>query len=175
MIKERNQGLPWWSSAEAGAPGQGLAALSAGWGTTLQSTPFFRRVWGGAVCTRTRWRGSGLRASRAESSGGRRGGASGSEPGSEGAENTRRAQKRAPRRWKLAGSHPGGPGGGSRSPRPGARCWLCSGGLRPLVELCVEPAGLCGRCTGVAVPLRVVPSPTGLPSTKTSTVSSFIT
>ena len=30
----------------------------------------------------------------------------------------------------------------------------CSGGLRPLVELCVEPAGLCGRCTGVAVPLR---------------------
>ena len=39
-----------------------------------------------------------------------------------------------------------------------------SGGLRPLVELCVEPAGLCGRCTGVAVPLRVVPSPTGLPS-----------
>ena len=26
---------------------------------------------------------------------------------------------------------------------------------------CVEPAGLCGRCTGVAVPLRVVPSPTG--------------
>ena len=41
---------------------------------------------------------------------------------------------------------------------------LSSGGLRPLVELCVEPAGLCGRCTGVAVPLRVVPSPTGLPS-----------
>ena len=40
----------------------------------------------------------------------------------------------------------------------------CSGGLRPLVELCVEPAGLCGRSTGVAVPLRVVPSPTGLPS-----------
>ena len=39
-----------------------------------------------------------------------------------------------------------------------------SGGLRPLVELCVEPAGLCVRCTGVAVPLRVVPSPTGLPS-----------
>ena len=31
----------------------------------------------------------------------------------------------------------------------------CSGGLRPLVELCGEPAGLCGRCTGVAVPLRV--------------------
>ena len=36
--------------------------------------------------------------------------------------------------------------------------------LRPLVELCVEPAGLCGRCPVVAVPLRVVPSPTGLPS-----------
>ena len=35
----------------------------------------------------------------------------------------------------------------------------CSGGLRPLVELCVEPASLCGRCRGVAVPLRVVPSP----------------
>ena len=29
----------------------------------------------------------------------------------------------------------------------------CSGGLRPLVELCVEHAGLCGRCTGVSVPL----------------------
>ena len=26
--------------------------------------------------------------------------------------------------------------------------------MGPLVELCVEPAGLCGRCTGVAVPLR---------------------
>ena len=32
------------------------------------------------------------------------------------------------------------------------------------VELCVEPAGVSGRCTGVAVPLRVVPSATGLPS-----------
>ena len=31
----------------------------------------------------------------------------------------------------------------------------CSGGLRPLVELCVEPEGLCGRSTGLAVPLRV--------------------
>ena len=40
------------------------------------------------------------------------------------------------------------------------------GAGRRLVELCVEPAGLCGRCTGVAVPLRVVPSPTGLPSHK---------
>ena len=29
----------------------------------------------------------------------------------------------------------------------------CSGGLRPLVELCVEPAGLCGRCTGVSLEL----------------------
>ena len=28
----------------------------------------------------------------------------------------------------------------------------CSGGLRPLVELCVEPAGLCGRCTGAGLP-----------------------
>ena len=40
----------------------------------------------------------------------------------------------------------------------------CSGGLRPLVELCVEPAGFSGQCTGLSVPLRVVPSPTGLPS-----------
>ena len=41
--------------------------------------------------------------------------------------------------------------------------------LRPLESpalsaLSMEPAGLCGRCTGVAVPLRVVPSDTGLPS-----------
>ena len=40
----------------------------------------------------------------------------------------------------------------------------CSGGLQPLVELCVAPAGVSGRCTGVTVSLRVVPSPTGLPS-----------
>ena len=40
----------------------------------------------------------------------------------------------------------------------------CSGCLRHLVELCVETAGYPGRCTGVSVPLRVVPSPTGLPS-----------
>ena len=40
----------------------------------------------------------------------------------------------------------------------------CSGGLRPLVVLCVEPAGVSELCTGVSVPLRVVPSPTGLPS-----------
>ena len=49
----------------------------------------------------------------------------------------------------------------------------CSGGLRPLVELCVEPTGLCGRCTGVAVPLRVVPSPTGLPSKRGPGLGSF--
>ena len=30
----------------------------------------------------------------------------------------------------------------------------CSGGLRPLVQLCVEPAGVSGRCTMVTVPLR---------------------
>ena len=49
----------------------------------------------------------------------------------------------------------------------------CSGGLRPLVELCVEPAGDCRRCTGVAVPLRVVPSPTGLPSKRGPGLGSF--
>ena len=35
----------------------------------------------------------------------------------------------------------------------------CSRSDRPLVELCVEPAGFSGRCTGVSVPLRVVPCP----------------
>ena len=40
----------------------------------------------------------------------------------------------------------------------------CSRSDRPLVELSVEPAGFSGRCTGVSVPLRVVPSSTGLPS-----------
>ena len=49
----------------------------------------------------------------------------------------------------------------------------CSGGLRPLVELCVEPAGLCGQCTGVAVQLRVVPSPTGLTSKRGPGLGSF--
>ena len=39
--------------------------------------------------------------------------------------------------------------------------------------LSVEPAGLCGRCTGVAVPLRVVPSPTGLPSKRGPGLGSF--
>ena len=38
-------------------------------------------------------------------------------------------------------------------------------GVHSSTPKCVEPAGLCGRCTGVAVPLRVVPSPTGLPCT----------
>ena len=40
----------------------------------------------------------------------------------------------------------------------------CSWGDRPLVELYVEPAGFSGRCTGVSLPLRVVPLSTGLPS-----------
>ena len=31
-------------------------------------------------------------------------------------------------------------------------------------KLCVEPAGVSRRCMGVSVPLRLVPSPTGLPS-----------
>ena len=49
----------------------------------------------------------------------------------------------------------------------------CSGDLRPLVELCFQPAGLCGLCTGLAVPLRVVPSPTGLPSKRGPGLGSF--
>ena len=40
----------------------------------------------------------------------------------------------------------------------------CSWDDMPLVELCVEPAGFSGQCTEVSVPLRVVPSSTGLPS-----------
>ena len=40
----------------------------------------------------------------------------------------------------------------------------CSGGLTHLVALCMEPAGVSERCTGVSVPLRVVPFHTGLPS-----------
>ena len=42
-----------------------------------------------------------------------------------------------------------------------------------VVELCVEPACLFGRCKGVAVPLRVVPSPTGLPSKRGPGLGSF--
>ena len=49
----------------------------------------------------------------------------------------------------------------------------CSGGLRPLVELCFQPAGLCGRCKGLPVPLRVVPSPTVLPSKRGPGLGSF--
>ena len=49
----------------------------------------------------------------------------------------------------------------------------CSGGLRPLVELCVASAGFSGRCTGVSVPLRVVPSPAGLPSKRGPGLGSF--
>ena len=49
----------------------------------------------------------------------------------------------------------------------------CSGGLRPFVEMCMEHAGLCRRCTGVAVPLRVVPSPRGLPSKRGPGLGSF--
>ena len=40
----------------------------------------------------------------------------------------------------------------------------CSLDNRPLVELCVEPAGFSRRCTVVSLPLHLVPSPTGLPS-----------
>ena len=74
--------------------------------------------------------------------------------------------------WRIPGTgEPGGlPSTGLRPPKVPRHAGFprgvssCSGGHRPLVELCVEPAGLCGRCTGVAVPLRVVPSATGLPS-----------
>ena len=41
---------------------------------------------------------------------------------------------------------------------------VIQGGLRALDKLCVEPAGVSRRCMGVSVPLRFVPSPTGLPS-----------
>ena len=40
----------------------------------------------------------------------------------------------------------------------------CSRGDRPLVDLCLEPAAFSGRCMGISVPLRVVPSSTALPS-----------
>ena len=49
----------------------------------------------------------------------------------------------------------------------------CSRSDRPLVELCVEPAGFSRRCTGVSVPLPVVPSPTGLPSKRGPGLGSF--
>ena len=42
-----------------------------------------------------------------------------------------------------------------------------------LFELCVEPTGVSGRCTGVSVPLRVVPSPTGLPLKRGPGLGSF--
>lgn len=48
-----------------------------------------------------------------------------------------------------------------------------SGGLRPLVELCAEPAGFSGRCTGLSVPLRVVPSSTGWPSKRCPGIGVF--
>ena len=49
----------------------------------------------------------------------------------------------------------------------------CSGGFRPLIEHCVEPAGFSVGCTGVSVPLRVVPSPTGLPSKRCPGIGFF--
>ena len=49
----------------------------------------------------------------------------------------------------------------------------CSRSDRPLVELCVEPAGFSGRCTGVSVPLRVVPSSKGLPSKRCPGIGFF--
>ena len=49
----------------------------------------------------------------------------------------------------------------------------CSRSDRPLVELCVEPVGFSGRCTGVSVPLRVVPSSKGLPSKRCPGIGFF--
>ena len=49
----------------------------------------------------------------------------------------------------------------------------CSRSDRPLVELCVEPAGFSRRCTGVSVPLRVVPSSKGLPSKRCPGIGFF--
>ena len=49
----------------------------------------------------------------------------------------------------------------------------CSGGLRPLVELCVEPAGLCGRCTGVRQPTRL-PRPWDSPGKNTEVGGHFL-
>ena len=49
----------------------------------------------------------------------------------------------------------------------------CSRGLRPLVELFVEPTGVSRQCPGVSVPLRVVPSPTGLPSKRCPGIGFF--
>ena len=49
----------------------------------------------------------------------------------------------------------------------------CSRSDRPLVELCVEPAGFSRRCRGVSVPLRVVPSSKGLPSKRCPGIGFF--
>ena len=49
----------------------------------------------------------------------------------------------------------------------------CSGCLRHLVELCVETAGYPGRCTGVSLPIQLLPSPTGLPSKRCPASGSF--
>ena len=50
----------------------------------------------------------------------------------------------------------------------------CSRSDRPLVELCLEPAGFSGRCTGVSVRLRVVPSSKGLPSKRCRGIGMFL-
>lgn len=80
------------------------------------------------VCTHTRWRGSGLRASHTESSGGRRGGASGSELGSEGAEDTRRGPEMGAALLEAGGKPPGRPWG--RQPLTSTR--------RPMLAMCGE-------------------------------------
>ena len=49
----------------------------------------------------------------------------------------------------------------------------CSRGDWPRVELYVEPAGFSRSCTGVSVPLRVVPSSTGLPSKRCPGIGFF--
>ena len=67
-----------------------------------------------------------------------------------------------------------GRGGWALGPRPLS---LLQRGLAPRskgkARAELRPAGRCGRGTGVAVPLRVVPSPTGLPSKRGPVLGSF--
>lgn len=99
-----------------------------GSGTTLQSNPFFWRAWGRGLPRAGCGGGAGLRASRAESSGGSRGGASGPEPGSEGTEDTRRGPETGVVLLEAGGKLPGKPRG--RRPLTSTR--------RPMLAMCGE-------------------------------------